>query len=121
VPTSQLFVVFFASSCVALFRFIELGVFGWSKVVGLSARVRLSMGWPRTVYISRCSTGCSGCIFGPSAEVEQTVRQPIADYPPGHCGLSAWDFADCLSPLLLEFHFRFEIVSGLLLGLVGPL
>jgi hypothetical protein len=37
VPTSRLFVVFFTSSCVALFRSVELGVFGCSRFAGLSA------------------------------------------------------------------------------------
>jgi hypothetical protein len=34
---------------------------------------------------------------------------------------SAWCCADLLSPLLLQFRFRFGIVWGLFLGLVGPL
>jgi hypothetical protein len=37
----------------------------------------------------------------------------LADGPPGA--------AELLSPLLLEFRFRFGIVSGLILGLVGRL
>jgi hypothetical protein len=75
-------------------------------VAGLSARDGLSVGWPRTVRISRFRTCCSDSNFGPSAGVAKTVRQSIVDCPPGHCGPSAWAFAELLSPLLLEFRFR---------------
>jgi hypothetical protein len=44
-----------------------------------------------------------------------------ADRPPGHLGLSAWDFADCLSPLLLELRFHVAFSWGLFLWLVGQL
>jgi hypothetical protein len=121
VPTSRLFVVFFASSWVTLFRFVELGVFGWSKFAELSARGCQTVRAGRTVRISRCSTGCSSCNFILSAEVVWTICQPIADCPLGHCGPSAWAFTELLSPLLLEFRFRFGIVWGLFLGWVGLL
>jgi hypothetical protein len=45
----------------------------------------------------------------------------LADGPPGGRGQFAWGFAVLLSPLLLEFRFRFGIIWGLFLGLVGPL
>jgi hypothetical protein len=64
---------------------------------------------------------CSRVIFGRSAAPPQTVRLGLANSPPGACGQSAWCSAELLSPLLLEFCFRFEIVWGLFLGLVGPL
>jgi hypothetical protein len=60
-------------------------------------------------------------IFGQSAAALRTVRLGHADSPPGACGWSAWCSAELLSPLLLEFCFRFGIVWGLFLGLVGPL
>jgi hypothetical protein len=58
---------------------------------------------------------------GLSAASTRTVRPVTADRPPCHRGLFAWDFADRLSSLLLEFCFRFGIFWGLFLGLVGPL
>jgi hypothetical protein len=68
-----------------------------------------------------------GC-FGQSAAALQKVRLGLADGPPrpcrrsaGACGRSVWCYAELLSSLLLEFHFRFGIVWGLFLGLVGPL
>jgi hypothetical protein len=49
------------------------------------------------------------------------VRGLFSDSLPGVCGQSAWCSAELLSPLLLEFRFRFGIVWGLFLGLVGLL
>jgi hypothetical protein len=119
--SSRLFIVFFMSSCIALFRSIGLGVFSWSRFAELSVRVGLSAGWPQTVCFSRCSTGCSGCIFEPSAVTSRTVRLDLADRTPGHRGPSAPGIADCLSPLLLELRFHVALSFGLFLGLVGPL
>jgi hypothetical protein len=56
-----------------------------------------------------------------SAQCLRTVRPGLADGSPDACGQSAWSSAELLSPLLFEFRFRFGIVWGLLLGLVGPL
>jgi hypothetical protein len=53
------------------------------------------------------------------ALVEVLLR--FSDYPLEGRGPSAWTFAESLSPLLLVFLFRFEIVWGLFLGLVGLL
>jgi hypothetical protein len=58
---------------------------------------------------------------GRSARCPRTVRPGLVDGPPGACVQSAWSSAELLSPLLFEFRFRFGIVWGLLLGLVGPL
>jgi hypothetical protein len=58
---------------------------------------------------------------GRSARCLRIVCPGLADGPPGACRQSAWSSAELLSPLLFEFHFRFGIVLGLLLGLVGPL
>jgi hypothetical protein len=44
-----------------------------------------------------------------------------ADRPPQPRRLSAWCCAELLSPLLLEFRFRFGVVWDLFLGLVGLL
>jgi hypothetical protein len=75
----------------------------------------------QTVRYSRCATGGSAFFFGLSVCDPRTVRPYHADRPPGHRGLSAWCLAELLSPLLLESCFRFGIVWGLFLGLVGPL
>jgi hypothetical protein len=48
-------------------------------------------------------------------------RLSFSDRPSVTRGPSAWCLAELLSPLLLVFRFRFWIVWGLLLGLVGPL
>jgi hypothetical protein len=45
----------------------------------------------------------------------------VADRPPQARGPSAWHYAGLLSPLLLVLCFRFKIVWGLFLGLVGDL
>jgi hypothetical protein len=55
-----------------------------------------------------------------SAQASRTVRLVSTDGPPGACGQSAWSSAELLSPLLFGFRFRFRIVWGLLLRLVGP-
>jgi hypothetical protein len=60
-------------------------------------------------------------VRGQSAKCPRTVRPGLADDPPGACGQSAWSSAGMLSSLLFEFCFRFGIVLGLLLVLVGPL
>jgi hypothetical protein len=49
------------------------------------------------------------------------VRRSPADSSLGACERSAWGSAELLSPLLLEFLFRFKIYCGLVLGLVCPL
>jgi hypothetical protein len=56
-----------------------------------------------------------------SAPDQRTVRLAHADRPPGHLGLSTWDFANCLSHLLFELHFHVALSWGLFLGLIGPL
>jgi hypothetical protein len=63
----------------------------------------------------------SVAFVGPSAATSRTVRCLHTDRLPGHHGLSARDFVDCLSPLLLECRFCFGIAWGLFLVLVGPL
>jgi hypothetical protein len=75
----------------------------------------------RTVRYLRCTTRGSVSIFRFSTRDLRTVRPYHADRPPSHRGLSAWCLAELLSSLLLVFHFRFGIVWGLFLGLVGPL
>jgi hypothetical protein len=65
-----------------------------------------SAGRARTIRFSRCSTGGLGGYFGRSAVNSRKVRYAPADSPPGPCGRSAPGTADCLSPLLLELHFR---------------
>jgi hypothetical protein len=50
-PTSQLFVMFFVSSCVTLFRSVELGIFGWSRFA------RLSTWGCRTIHVGRTVRG----------------------------------------------------------------
>jgi hypothetical protein len=64
-------------------------------------------------------------IFGQSTAAPRTVRQGHADSPLGACGWlmcgQSYCSAEFLCPLLLEFCFRFGIVCGLFLGLVGPL
>jgi hypothetical protein len=124
--------MFYACSWFASFRCIEPNVFCWSKFGGPSAwrsrtirvaqvSLGLSTGRVRTVRISRCSTSCSGFFFGSSAASSRTVRLLHTDCPPGHHGLSTPGCAELLSPLLLEFRFRFGIIWGLFLGLVGLL
>jgi hypothetical protein len=54
-------------------------------------------------------------------QMPRTVRLLLADLPPRHRRLSATGCAELLSPLVLEFHFRFGIVWALFLGLVGLL
>jgi hypothetical protein len=51
----------------------------------------------------------------------RTVHTVIADCPPQGRGLSARAPAGQLSHLLLASCFRFGIIWGLFLGLVGPL
>jgi hypothetical protein len=92
-----------------------------SGVAGQSARRGRSASVRRTVCCSRCTTGGSGTIFVRFATCSRTVRLVPADSLPPPCGRSAQAIADCLSPLLIEFCFRFGIVWGLLLGLVCPL
>jgi hypothetical protein len=70
---------------------------------------------------SGCGSGGSVSIFGLSAPDSRTVRRSHTDRPLGHYRLSAWDFADRLSPLLPELRFRVALNWGLFLGLVGPL
>jgi hypothetical protein len=79
-----------------------------------------SAGRVRTVRISGCTSGGSFAFFGLSARGPWTVRPVSADRPPQPRGPSAWCCVELLSPLLLEFRFRFGIVWGLFLGLVGP-
>jgi hypothetical protein len=55
--------------------------------------------------------------FGWSTVAPRTVRLGHTDGPPGACGRSSWCCAVLLSPLLLEFRFRFGIVWSLFLGL----
>jgi hypothetical protein len=80
---------------------------------------KFSAGRAQIVCYSRCSTRGSGGIFGRSALSLRTIRLPPplppADSLPPPCGQSAPGFAYCLSPLLLELHFRVA------LSWVGPL
>jgi hypothetical protein len=69
----------------------------------------------------RVHTRGSGSIFGLSARDPRTIHPAHVDRPPDHLGLSTWDFADCLSLLLLVLCFRVALSWGLFLGLVGPL
>jgi hypothetical protein len=62
----------------------------------------------------------AGFLFRLSVRDPRIVRPYHADRPPGHRVLSAWCLAELLSPLLFDSCFRFEIVWGLFLGLVGP-
>jgi hypothetical protein len=127
-PGSRLFVVFVTSSYVALFRSVELGVFGWRRFAGLSARGRWTVCTGQTVcglatdcqffVVQSC---CSGRIFEPSAVTLRTVRLALADGPPGHLEPSTPGTTNCLSPLLLELHFRVALSLSLFLGLVGLL
>jgi hypothetical protein len=63
----------------------------------------------------------SGIAFRTVRRSPRTVRPEVADGPPRGRGRSAWCATGQLSPLLLESCFRFGIVWGLFLGLVGPL
>jgi hypothetical protein len=85
-------------------------------VAGLSGRVGLSAGRVRTIHISRCSTGCSGSVCGPSAMTLRTICLAPVDYPPGHLRPSAPGTADCLSPLLLDLRFCVALIWVLFLG-----
>jgi hypothetical protein len=80
-----------------------------------------SAGPSQTVCYCGCSIGGSGVIFGRSAAATRTVHLGLVNGPPGACGRSAWSRAELLSPLLFEFRFRFGIVWGFLLWLLGPL
>jgi hypothetical protein len=60
-------------------------------------------------------------IFRLSVPDPQTVRRSHADRLPGHRGLSAWNFADHLSPLLIELHLLVALSWGLFIGLVSLL
>jgi hypothetical protein len=62
-----------------------------------------------------------GNVFRTVRRSSRTVHRTHADGPPGGRGQSAWVFAVLLTPLPLKFRFRFGIVWGLFLGLVGPL
>jgi hypothetical protein len=117
----QVFFVFFASSCFASFGSVESVVFVWRKLAGQSAWDCRTVRATRTVRYLRCTTRGSVSIFRLSTREPRTVRPYHADRPPSHRGLSAWCLAELLSSLLLVFHFRFGIVWGLFLGLVGPL
>jgi hypothetical protein len=88
--------------------------------VGCVARRRSEVP-AQTVRYCWCSTGSLWVFFGQSAATSRTVRRGHADSPPGARGQSAWCFAELLSSLLPVFHFRFVIIWGLFLGLVGPL
>jgi hypothetical protein len=58
---------------------------------------------------------------GQSARPPRIVRLLHADGPSAPCRWSTPGTADCLSPLLLELHFRVALSLGLFLRLVGPL
>jgi hypothetical protein len=117
----RVFVVFFVCSRAFVFRSIYLVVFYQEEFVGQSVR------GGRTVREAWTVRECSA--DGPFFAVHywrfgnhfRTVRRMLADSLPPPCGRSAQAIADCLSPLLIEFCFRFGIVWGLLLGLVCPL
>jgi hypothetical protein len=87
----------------------------------LSARHQLLTNQARTVHYSRCTSGGSVAFFEMSARGSRTVRSVLADRPPRPRGPSTWAFAELLSLFLLLFLFRFKIVWGLFLVLVGPL
>jgi hypothetical protein len=124
----QVFFVFVASSCFISFRSVVSVDFIWRKLAGPSAwggwtvfAARTIRGACPDIRYSRCATGGSVFVFGPSVPDPQTVRPYHANRPPGHRGLSAWCLAELLSSLLLVFRFHFGIVWGLFIGLVGPL
>jgi hypothetical protein len=71
--------------------------------------------------VCRSLADCPPRPHGRSIRCLWTVRQGLADGPPGACGWSSWSSAELLSSLLFEFRFSFGIIWGLLLGLVGPL
>jgi hypothetical protein len=109
-----------------VFRSIHfVGVFLLHEVRERSSRtVRGGADGPRAIAdgpLLRVRYGGSRVIFGRSAAAPRTVRLGHANGSPGACGRSAWSYAEFLSPLLLKSHFRFAIVCGLLLGLVGLL
>jgi hypothetical protein len=74
----------------------------------------------RTVHYSRSATGGFAFFFRLSFRDSRIVRLYHADCPPGHRGPSAWCLIELLRPLLLDSCFRFGIIWGLFLGLVGP-
>jgi hypothetical protein len=110
VPTSQLFIVFFASFCIPLLRSVELGVFGWREFVGLFARGCRTVrpGLPDCPRGSDCPRGGHGPSVFQGALLE--VLLCFTDCPLEGRGPSTWTSAELLSPLLLEFRFRFGIV-----------
>jgi hypothetical protein len=75
----------------------------------------------QTVHMLGCTSGRSVEINRPSALGLRTVRPVSMNCPPQARGPSAWHCAGLLSPLLLESFFRFGVIWGLFLGLVGPL
>jgi hypothetical protein len=124
----QVFIVFFMCSCTSVFRSVSLGVFGREVFNGRSARGGRTVREERTVYecsadgmLLRGQYWWFGRCFQTVRRSPRTVRPGHADSPPSACGRSAWCCVELLSPLLLEFRFRFGIVWGLFLGLVGLL
>jgi hypothetical protein len=73
----------------------------------------------RTVQVLGCTAGGPVAFNRPSAQGSRTVHPVLADHPPLLRGLSARAFVGQLSHLLLESYFRFGIIWGLFLGLVG--
>jgi hypothetical protein len=78
-------------------------------VAGQSARLGPFAVLAQTVRYSRCATGGSVFVFGPSVPDPQTVRPYHANRPPGHRGLSAWCLAELLSSLLLVFRVSLSL------------
>jgi hypothetical protein len=83
---------------------------GQSLGRGRSARRR------RTIRFSGCATRGSGAPFRRFAPYLRTVRLSPADGPQSPCGQSSPGIADCLSPLLLQLHFRVSLCWALFLG-----
>jgi hypothetical protein len=92
----------------------------------------------RTVHLGvvdrPCSPSCSRTVRGPGVDrplfkvrfwrfccVFRTIHSRVVDRSPQSRGPSTWAFTELLSPLLLWFRFRFGIVWGLFLGLLGLL
>jgi hypothetical protein len=126
-PAYRVFVVFFACSCVSVFRSVSLGVFGREVFVGQSARGGRIVREVQTVRecsvegpLLRVQYLWFGSCFWTVYRSPRTVHPGHAESQPCACRRSAWCCTELLSPLLLQFCFRFGTVWGLFLGLVGP-
>jgi hypothetical protein len=128
----SVFFVFVACSCVPFFRSVFPAVFSCKEFGGRSVcgpwTIRgegVGHGWsevpPRRVRYCWCSIGCLRVFFGQSACTMRKVHRGLADSMPGAHGQSTWYYAGLLSPLLLDWCFRFGTVCSVFLGFLGPL